>query len=116
MQFMAVMVVDSECQARTLSFHVSPGHTEEEWQQMFDNTKSLVARAECVVCHCDGEDAIKDAFYNSKVMSAKTKQTCTKHANWTDAKSTGAENSDNFHNTCAGASCEEVGTCCFRVC
>ena len=105
---MGVAIIDSECQVRLLSFHVSPGHTEKEWMLFFDSIKSLVENASHVVCHCDGEEAIKTAFYKSKVLSLKTKQTCTRHAGWSDATKTGAENADNFHSTCANASCEEV--------
>ena len=129
---MGLCVVDAEGKTRLLSFQISPGnfavvvhgvspgilqvllsrrlvmsgHTKNEWLRLFNNTEAFVCRARTAIVHCDGEQAIKDAFYESKVMSEVTKQTCTRHAAWTTGIGIGKEAAEKYHNRCANASCE----------
>ena len=112
---MATSVVDAEGNIRLLSFAIQPGHTKEDWLNLFNKTRSLCTRAETAICHCDGEIAIKNAFYASDVFSTCTKQTCVRHAAWSMAASKpagqstsfGAQASESFHAKCMPASCRQ---------
>ena len=112
---MATSVVDAEGNIRLLSFAIQPGHTEEDWLNLFNKTRSLCRRAETAICHCDGEVAIKNAFYASDVFSTCTKQTCVRHGAWSMAASKpagqsstiGSKVSESYHAKCMPASCQE---------
>ena len=103
---MAISVVDSEGQVRLVSFTICPGHTEEDWLEMFNSTSAFCGKAESVVCMADGEDAIEVAFHNSSIPSTATKQTCSRHAAWTSAKRAGVDAAERFHSRCVNACCE----------
>ena len=91
---MGLAVVDAEGKTRLLSFQISPGHTKKEWLKLFNNTKAFCRRAKTAIVHCDGEAAIKDAFYESDVFSHVTKQTCARHAAWTTAITVGKDTAE----------------------
>ena len=82
------------------------GHTKAEWRKLFDNTEALVRSCKTAIVHCDGEQAIKDAFNESEVYSTMTKQTCTRHAAWTTAATVGKQAAEAYHKRCVTASCE----------
>ena len=67
---MALVVCDGEGQCRILSFAISPSHSTEDWLRIFNKTSHLCRRSTRAIIHCDGESAIKTAFYMSEVCES----------------------------------------------
>ena len=110
---MGLVVVDGENKARVLSVTSSPGHTQKDWEDLFNRTAHLTKRAKAMIVHCDGEVQIKTAFYTCEVFSKKTKQTGAWHSQLSsvnDKSESGAiygqQAAKKFHYWCAPASCE----------
>jgi hypothetical protein len=110
---MGLVVIDGENKSRLLSVSCSPGHTQKDWEDLFNRTGSLTKHAKQVVLHCDGEVQIKNAFYASTVLSKKTKQTCAWHSQLSSVNDRsesgsiyGTRAGKQFHQMCSSASCE----------